>query len=86
MVAPLVFASSSAGGPDFCGWLPPAGVLVLLTWVVYGSALVRFEVSTEGINIRGLYGRSIPLMGLDVDRAGAVDLAISPPAAEIPCC
>jgi hypothetical protein len=52
-----------------------AGLLGGLTWV---SRRVRFEISAEGLRIRGPYGRLIPRSGMDVDEARRVDFKSDP--------
>ena len=50
-------------------------VLLILLYLVLAPKLVRFEVSPEGLHIRGeLYGRRIPAGELMLDQARAVDL------------
>jgi hypothetical protein len=55
------------------------GVIVLLMVTVRGSRESRFEVSAEGLRLRGdLYGRTIPRARLQLDLARRVDLAAEP--------
>jgi len=50
-------------------------VLLILLYLVLAPKLVRFEVSPEGLHIRGeLYGRRIPAGELMLDQARAADL------------
>jgi hypothetical protein len=52
------------------------GVIALLTVSFRGGQTARFEVSGEGLRLRGdLYGRLIPLASLRVADARRVDLA-----------
>ncbi len=69
---------------------PPAGtlvfslalllpVLVILLYLVFAPRLVKFEVSPEGLRIRGeIYGRLIPATDLDLEHARPVDLTADP--------
>jgi len=51
------------------------GLLVLFGWFVYSSRNTRFEVSPDGLAIRGaMYGRWIALSDLDLERARTLDL------------
>jgi len=51
------------------------GVTGFVAYILHSSSQVRFEVSSEGLRIRGgLYGRSIPLRDLVLDEARVVDL------------
>jgi hypothetical protein len=64
-------------------WLMLGGILALMlglaavfAWFGYSARNTRFEVSPEGLTIRGaMYGRSIQLRDLDVGRAQIVDLS-----------
>ena len=57
--------------------LVPVGAM--LTMVVTGFRSARFEVSAEGLRLRGdLWGRLIPAAELVPDRAARVDLQASP--------
>lgn len=48
----------------------------LFGYLAYSSRNVRFGISPEGLRIAGdLYGRTIPLAALEVDRARIVDLS-----------
>ena len=50
-------------------------VLLILLYLLLAPRLVRFEVSPEGLHIRGeLYGRRIPAGELMADQARPVDL------------
>jgi hypothetical protein len=50
-------------------------LLAFFASFVYSSRYLRYEVSAEGLAIRGdIYGRSIPRKALQLDRAKAVDL------------
>lgn len=52
------------------------GVMALLFATVAGSRSARFEVSSEGLRLRGdLYGRLIPWSELRVEEARRVDFA-----------
>jgi hypothetical protein len=52
-----------------------AGTLALFAYTVYSSWHIRFEVNTSELKIRGgLYGRSIPLSDLVLDRARILNL------------
>jgi hypothetical protein len=54
-------------------------VLVILLYLVFAPRLVKFEVSPEGLRIRGeIYGRLIPASDLDVEHACPVDLTADP--------
>jgi hypothetical protein len=67
--------------PGFGLWLILGGILALMlglaavfAWFGYSARNTRFEVSPDGLSIRGaMYGRSIPLRDLDVDRAQIID-------------
>lgn len=51
------------------------GVLGLLGASAYGARASRFEVSSEGLRLRGdLYGRLVPASALRLDEARAVNL------------
>ncbi len=51
------------------------GVFALLGATIYGSRASRFEVSREGLRLRGdLYGRLVPASALRLGEARAVDL------------
>lgn len=55
------------------------GALLVLTISVRGGRASRFEVTTEGLRLRGdLYGRLIPRSQLRVDEARRVDLLREP--------
>ena len=52
---------------------------VLLWATVTGARSARFEISPDGLRLRGdLWGRSIPLNQLDIAAATRIDLASSP--------
>src|ERR1043166_82087 len=54
-------------------------VSVLLWATVTGARSARFEISPDGLRLRGdLWGRSIPLNQLDIAAATRIDLASSP--------
>lgn len=54
-------------------------LIVLFGYIAYSGRNARFEVSDEGLRIRGtLYGRTIPLHALVVDEARVVDLTEEP--------
>lgn len=56
-----------------------APVLLILLYLLFAPRLVRFEVSPEGLRIRGeIYGRLIPAAELDLENARAVDLTADP--------
>lgn len=65
-------------------WLPLgvlAVVLILVGWALFkaytGARGSQFEVSTDGLRIRGdLYGRMVPMAELKLDEAKAVDLTV----------
>jgi hypothetical protein len=49
--------------------------LVLVGFTAYSLKNVKIEVSSAGLRIRGnLYGRILPLSGLQLDRARIIDL------------
>lgn len=51
------------------------GVFALLGASLFGSRHARFEVSSEGLRLRGdLYGRLVPTSALKLDEARAVNL------------
>ncbi len=55
------------------------GIIILLGSFAYASRHVKFEVSPEGLVIRGdLYGRRLPAGALLTEEARAVDLTVSP--------
>jgi hypothetical protein len=55
--------------------LVQVGLLALVVYVAHSARYVRFEVSADGLQIRGgLYGRTIPLRDLVVEQARVVDL------------
>jgi hypothetical protein len=55
------------------------GVLGMVGATLVGSRMSRFEVSDKSLRLRGdLYGRTIPLERIVVDRARAVDLRMEP--------
>lgn len=50
-------------------------LLLLFAFFAYSSRATRFEISPEGLAIRGtLYGRAVPWSALEVDQASVVDL------------
>ena len=52
-----------------------AGLLVLFAYIAYSSQTVRFELSDEGLRLRGdLYGRLIPASALISEQARKLDL------------
>jgi Bacterial PH domain len=52
-----------------------AGALALFAYIIYSSWHIRFEVSPGVLKIRGgLYGRSVPLSDLVLDRARMLNL------------
>ena len=55
-----------------------AGLLVLFAYIAYSSQNVRFELSDEGLRLRGdLYGRLIPAWALISEQARKMDLTES---------
>ncbi len=55
-------------------------MFALFGYIAYSGRHVRFEVSSEGLAIRGgLYGRLIPLADLDLAGARATDLSADQP-------
>ncbi len=55
-----------------------AGLLVLFAYIAYSSQNVRFELSDEGLRLRGdLYGRLIPASALIGEQARKMDLTES---------
>lgn len=77
------FAIAPAGMKPFWVLLPVALLLVfvvsLLAVSVWGSRGARFEVSPQGLRLRGdLYGRFIPAASLRVDGARRIDLGTHP--------
>mgnify|MGYP000029441582 CR=1 FL=1 len=71
-VFPIVPAPASTVLVSLALLLP---VLLILLYLVLAPRLVRFELSPEGLAIRGeLYGRRIPARELIVDHARPVDL------------
>jgi len=74
--------ASSTGRPVWV--LAPAFVVVaiaigVLVLVSLASRSARFEVSSEGLRLRGdLYGRFIPAGALGIDKAHRVDFGASP--------
>ena len=75
-VFPIIPAS---GGPFWL--LGVVGVfllalLFLFAYLAYSSRNVKFEISTEGLRIKGdIYGRTIPARALVVDKAKFLDLS-----------
>jgi hypothetical protein len=62
--------------PVFVGLLL-IGVVALLIGTAMGSRGAKFEVSTEGLRLRGdLYGRLIPAASLRAETIRRVDLAV----------
>lgn len=50
-------------------------LLIMFAYMAYSSRSARFEVSEQGLRIRGAaYGRAIPMEHLIVEEARAVDL------------
>jgi hypothetical protein len=51
-------------------------ILLIAAYLFAAPRILRFEVSPEGLAIRGdlIYGRTIPIRDLDLDRAQVVDL------------
>ena len=74
--------ASSTGRPVWV--LAPAFVVVaiaigVLVLVSLASRSARFEVSSEGLRLRGdLYGRFIPAGALEIDKAHRVNFGASP--------
>ncbi len=61
------------------GLLIPLAVAALLAYIAYSTQRVTFEVSREGLRIRGdLFGRLIPSSSLRVEDAKIVDLKKEP--------
>jgi hypothetical protein len=59
--------------------LIPIPIVLLLATTLLGSRLARFEVTSQGLRLRGdFYGRLIPADRLRVDQARRVDLAATP--------
>jgi hypothetical protein len=55
------------------------GVMAIVGATLVGSRMSRFEVSDQSLRVRGdLYGRTIPIETIVVDRARAVDLRTEP--------
>ncbi len=55
--------------------LLPLGLLALFLFISYSATHVQFEVSPEGVRIRGdLYGRVVPASSLILARARQVNL------------
>lgn len=53
------------------------GMGVLVTYSAYSSRYVRFEVSQDGITIRGdMFGRFVPKDKMNLKAARAVDLSV----------
>jgi hypothetical protein len=51
------------------------GLLLLFGYFAYSSRATRFELSSDGLSIRGnLYGRTLPWSSLQLDLARVVDL------------
>jgi hypothetical protein len=51
------------------------GVTILFIYLAHSSRSARFEVSNEGLNIKGdLYGRLIPASELSLEEARVLDL------------
>ena len=77
-LAPAVASNASLLGYLAIAGLVPvllAGLLGGLTWV---SRRVRFEVTREGLRIRGPYGRLITRDAMDLQEARVVDLKTDP--------
>lgn len=56
-----------------------AAVLLLLGYFGWSSQNVTYEVTPEGLRIRGdIYGRLVPLSSLDMERARLMDLTREP--------
>ncbi len=68
--------------PPLVFWIvaPTLGVVIfLLCSFVYASRYVRFEVSPEGLAIRGdIYGRRLPAAVLKTSEARTLDLTATP--------
>ena len=63
--------------------LVPGLILIVVTWVlgsaVLGSQTARFEVSAEGLRLRGdVYGRTIPIEQIRTSDARRVDFSAMP--------
>jgi hypothetical protein len=51
-------------------------LLFLFAYLAYSSRNVKFEISAEGLRIKGdIYGRTIPARALVVDKAKVLDLS-----------
>ena len=76
----LGFLYLAAGAPVIVFWIIAAVVAALLFFLgafVYASRHVRFELSPEGLAIRGdLYGRRLPAASLLRPQARVVDLTV----------
>jgi hypothetical protein len=54
-------------------------VLVILLYLLFAPRFVKFEVSPEGLRIRGeIYGRRIPARDLILEEARPIDLTADP--------
>ena len=78
-----VFPIASAESRYLWFFIPIAvlliGVMVLLAVSLRGSRESRFEVSAQGLRLRGdVYGRTIPLSQLRIELARRVDLSNEP--------
>src|SRR4051812_8979518 len=75
-VFPIIPAS---GGPFWLFGVLAAFLLALLflfAYLAYSSRNVRFEISAEGLRIKGdIYGRTIPARALVADKAKLLDLS-----------
>jgi len=75
-----VFEMVPPSGPAFTALVVgllilQGGLLALFVYIAHSARNVRFEVSADGLRIRGgLYGRTIPLRDLVIDEATVVDL------------
>ncbi len=69
-------------GPGVAAWIVDlvlGGILVLLASFAYASRHVRFEITPEGLAIRGdIYGRRLPFLAILTGEAKVVDLAADP--------
>ena len=55
-------------------------ILAIVGYLISAPRLIRFEVSPEGLRIRGdfFYGRTIPVSRLEMEKARAIDFDSSP--------
>src|SRR5436190_1568082 len=71
-------APSAGGGGLWLVWVIVVPILLFVGYLLYAPRSVQFEVSSDGLRIRGdlFYGRFIPAAELIREQARAIDLTV----------